>query len=580
MSKNKSIRVRLKSPYFTGVLLILYTLIFYLFSLCPTVYLIDSGELAAVSYTLGIAHPTGYPLYTLISYFFAHLPGEPVFNLNILSALFTAAAVFLTYLFSRSVIKKSPISIIPAILLAFAPTIWRTSITNEVYPLTVLFASAILFLLFKIRDERDFYILMYVIGLAFTNHVIIFTVAVPAVLYAAVVYRSSAKQFIVGLLFALLGGSLYLYLIIRTLGGAELHWGDTYNLQRLLWHITGKQYRVWMFSLPLSEIFINLQKGILILIRDFLYIFLIPIFVGFYVLFKNERKKFWFFSAVIVFNFLYAVNYSIPDIESYYIPALVSFISVLGFGLTRLKKILPWFVTIPLALAIPFLNYNSCTLRNNTFAYDLSYAHIRELPKNSLVLSTLWDIYSPLLYLQKVKGIRKDLVLIDKELLRRTWYIRFLKNEYPEFYKKVENSINSYLVELYKFEYDKPYSPALIQMRFINLLESFIEAKIDEHVYLIMPFPDRDLNQTKIDYHWIPRGLVFEIKKEPACDTHFDFSKLALEKPAVVNDERLNHMINIVERMAYYNITYLKTQKRFTEAAEIKNWLENSFPSQ
>ena len=108
------------------------TFIIYLFSLCPTVYLIDSGELAAVSYTLGIAHPTGYPLYTIISYFFAHLPGEPVFNLNLLSALFTVCAAVFLYVLSYGIIKDKSAALIPVAIFSFAPTIWRISVTNEV----------------------------------------------------------------------------------------------------------------------------------------------------------------------------------------------------------------------------------------------------------------------------------------------------------------------------------------------------------------------------------------------------------------------------------------------------------------
>ena len=48
--------------------------IVYLFTIAPSVIQIDSGELAAVQTTLGIAHPTGYPLFTIIGYLFLKLP--------------------------------------------------------------------------------------------------------------------------------------------------------------------------------------------------------------------------------------------------------------------------------------------------------------------------------------------------------------------------------------------------------------------------------------------------------------------------------------------------------------------------
>ena len=33
----------------------------------------DSGELASAAYTLGISHPTGSPLYTMLGYLVSHL---------------------------------------------------------------------------------------------------------------------------------------------------------------------------------------------------------------------------------------------------------------------------------------------------------------------------------------------------------------------------------------------------------------------------------------------------------------------------------------------------------------------------
>ena len=60
----------------------------------------DGVELATVSYVLGISHPTGYPLFTLLGYLFTHLVpvGSVVGRLNVLSAILTAAAAPAAYL--------------------------------------------------------------------------------------------------------------------------------------------------------------------------------------------------------------------------------------------------------------------------------------------------------------------------------------------------------------------------------------------------------------------------------------------------------------------------------------------------
>src|SRR5215218_730256 len=73
-------------------------LLLYLVTCSPTINFGDSGELTTVAWTLGIAYPPGYPLYTLLSSAFIHMPiGAPAWRLNLLSALFAALAIGLFY---------------------------------------------------------------------------------------------------------------------------------------------------------------------------------------------------------------------------------------------------------------------------------------------------------------------------------------------------------------------------------------------------------------------------------------------------------------------------------------------------
>src|SRR5690349_9590350 len=68
--------------------------ILYLLTCSPTVNFTDSGELVTVAWVGGVPHPPGYPLYTLLSILFVHIPfGDPAWRMNILSALFGALAV-------------------------------------------------------------------------------------------------------------------------------------------------------------------------------------------------------------------------------------------------------------------------------------------------------------------------------------------------------------------------------------------------------------------------------------------------------------------------------------------------------
>jgi len=76
------------------VVVAFFSLCLYLFCLAPSVTTAgDSGELIAASYRLGIAHPSGYPLYCIVGKIFATIfPfGEIAWRYNLFSALCGAA---------------------------------------------------------------------------------------------------------------------------------------------------------------------------------------------------------------------------------------------------------------------------------------------------------------------------------------------------------------------------------------------------------------------------------------------------------------------------------------------------------
>ena len=69
--------------------------IVYLTTLAPSVVEIDAGELATVQVMLGIAHPTGYPLFTLLGHLFSLIPFHfsKIYQLNLLASIWCSLAV-------------------------------------------------------------------------------------------------------------------------------------------------------------------------------------------------------------------------------------------------------------------------------------------------------------------------------------------------------------------------------------------------------------------------------------------------------------------------------------------------------
>ena len=62
-----------RQDYTLALLTAFVSFVLYLITLAPSIGPEDGGELAAAAYTLGIPHPTGYPLWTLFGWIFTKL---------------------------------------------------------------------------------------------------------------------------------------------------------------------------------------------------------------------------------------------------------------------------------------------------------------------------------------------------------------------------------------------------------------------------------------------------------------------------------------------------------------------------
>ena len=89
-----------KEKRFIMSIVFLISLGFYLLTLCPTVYVGDSGEFTTAAYTLGITHPPGYPLYVLFGKIFTLIIpfGNIAYRVNLMSAFFGALSCVIVYL--------------------------------------------------------------------------------------------------------------------------------------------------------------------------------------------------------------------------------------------------------------------------------------------------------------------------------------------------------------------------------------------------------------------------------------------------------------------------------------------------
>ena len=127
------------------------TLALYLHTLAPSVAALfdDSLEFPLVVHRLAIAHPTGYPLYTLLGRLAVAALGawpNPAWAVNLLSALAAALTVALVYLATRELSRRRLPPLLGAVALACSPIFWSQAVVAEVYTLNSAFVAALLWL--------------------------------------------------------------------------------------------------------------------------------------------------------------------------------------------------------------------------------------------------------------------------------------------------------------------------------------------------------------------------------------------------------------------------------------------------
>jgi tetratricopeptide (TPR) repeat protein len=177
----------------------LVAMVVYFVTLAPTVTLEDSGELAVAADYLGVPHPPGYPLWTMLAWVFQAVFGfvkyhgqpNPAWSVGLMSAVLGACSAGLTALLvSRSGadmlrgLKHEPdpshgiicpaAGVMAGLLLAFSPVLWSQSVIVEVYSLNTLFVTGIVILVYRtMRAQPATRLLMvtaFVLGLGLTNH--------------------------------------------------------------------------------------------------------------------------------------------------------------------------------------------------------------------------------------------------------------------------------------------------------------------------------------------------------------------------------------------------------------------------
>ena len=203
-----------------------------------SVFVGDSGELATAVYTLGIVHPSAYPLYVLLGKLWTLLVpiGSIAFRLSLFSVAAAALACAIFYRLCRTVELSRSTAVATAFLFAFGASFWSQANVQRVYALNAVFVLWVALLTVRWLEHRESKTLtfaFFLCGLGATNHTFM---AVEAIVVGIFVLGYTWREFsgpadMFGLFtkpfVAFLAGLLpYLYLPIRSRMNPVLDWGN------------------------------------------------------------------------------------------------------------------------------------------------------------------------------------------------------------------------------------------------------------------------------------------------------------------------------------------------------------------
>nr|XP_038949394.1 transmembrane protein 260 isoform X1 [Rattus norvegicus] len=371
----------------------------------------DSGELITAAHELGVAHPPGYPLFTLVANLAITLfPfGSVAYRVNLLCGLFGAVAASLLFFTVFRLSGSRAGGILAAGVFSFSRLTWQWSIAAEVFSLNNLFVGLLMALTVRFEEataakERSKIAAIgaFSCGLSLCNqHTIVLYVLciIPWILFRLLKEKAKSE----------VGSSASTVLLSQIINmKTEL----SFNIQALaVWAnvcLPRKDRRkssvVWLFTgmLCVYSLFFTWRANLDISK---------PLFMG-------VVERFWMQSNAVV--------------------AVLA-----GLGLATLvsetSRVLSWngvrnleWLSAALFIAYQvYSNYSICDQRTNNVIDQFARNLLNSMPPDAIILLRGDLPGNALRYLHYCEGLRPDVSLVDQEMMTYEWYLPKVARHLP-----------------------------------------------------------------------------------------------------------------------------------------------------
>lgn len=544
----------------------------YIVTLAPSVGLTDSGELTVAAWSLGNAHPPGFPLYLLLTHLFTLLPiGSVAWRVNLASAFFAALACGAMVMAAGTMTRTWRIAAAAGLMLACSRTLWNYATVAEVYALNTFLIVTLLALVLawhRKRDDKLLYIAAFVFGLGLCVHHV--TVGLCIVGIAVLAWRAGKRQVLICALLAIGALSVYAYLPIAASHNPPLNWGNPDSLSRFVDHITGKQYRGYLQS---SSGQFGAMLGLLG--RDLGPIALLLALWGLIQLWRTERPLFLFIVLIAAADLAWAAFYPIAnDRDAYLLPTIIAIVLAAAYGAAAiLRGRWQWaLLAVPLLAAV--LAYPQRD--RSRFVVPKLYAEnaLRQMRPGGLLLTSDWQLYAPLMYYQEAEHARPDAIVIETGMLNRPWYVEQLERRHPAFMQAIKPQLDAYKPVLNKWESDAALKPQMFTL-VAELIRAMIETRLGAGapVYATTEFVAGKepvlvpmLRTIGAKYPIVPHGLLVEYNGTEPGPLNIDLQGIT-DDGYEDDDPALTEVLPAYRSALLMRGRYLALRRRYDEAA-------------
>ncbi len=404
----------------------------------------ESAILTLRSFSLGGAHPSGYPFMMMLMHPVRFLPiGDQIFRSNIFGILMNTLAIGGFAALSHRLLRGAWIfSFLGAILLLISPAFLTACQSIEVYSLNLLMIIGMLIIFSDTLEPRRLLLGALLAGLASAHHLTIVFVLMPLFGGALMTRSVPTRIKLISIGFLMFAMSTELFLILRDTAKPELTWGDPRSWTGLIDLVTASEESSGSLRAGLNSMDAMIPRAISSVhptIQTIGYLGLFLAGIGYLTLWKSQRKLTVAMSISALLFILGVSVYETRESTSFFLPVttlvIIAMIAALSsidrwcHGLMRghplIRGILIIFLVsrIVVSARVSFAD----SIHEDRFPRIWISQLLDCAPDGSIILTRRSDVFFIGSYLMQIEK-RHDTskVIIFQHLLSFRWYLEDL----------------------------------------------------------------------------------------------------------------------------------------------------------